>query len=503
MLFNCIFHTEESKSSALPEATIRGLVTMPGNVPSKGDTIAFAYNENYHLTGSLNSVYKAISDKNGNFSVKLPSYSLPTAMIGDIFRSDKTYSRIYDVDKRFFESGDNIFMRIFLKRDGRFDSVSYSGHGCEKYNVSAKLSRLMIDYNAEWKKLYTKIEYAKAEKYEFKLIQLTNLIERFVNQKSEIIKKGGLSKQMEKLMLYDNADFYHQWTFRLFVYSTSERFKNNSDVQRIIKKVYRENKYKFINLYDNLMMICPDYLFYQPTTIAMALRLDSDDNIVTVEKLYKKLGNDYPKKMSELLIGNLFVSGYGIIQTMPIDDNNIDSLMKDGTKYIKRPKNLQIYLAKQRLTKGSEIYNGFFIGLNGEKVDLKSLRGKVVLIDMWGVGCSACAKYFQIFHRDVYPSLKNNKDFVYLSISNDRKFERWQSGITSGIYTSLDYLNVSTGELGLNHPFAKYYAIESSPFLLLIDKQGKIYSQILGSPLDDEKRILSALSMGAPELKSK
>jgi thiol-disulfide isomerase/thioredoxin len=88
--------------------------------------------------------------------------------------------------------------------------------------------------------------------------------------------------------------------------------------------------------------------------------------------------------------------------------------------------------------------------LEGKKVELKSLRGKVVVLDIWATWCGPCRAMIP-HERELVKRLKD-KPFVLVSISADAKKEtlkefleknempwtQWWNGATGGVITQLD-----------------------------------------------------------------
>ncbi|MCY1555050.1 Thioredoxin-like protein [compost metagenome] len=119
----------------------------------------------------------------------------------------------------------------------------------------------------------------------------------------------------------------------------------------------------------------------------------------------------------------------------------------------------------------------------------------MLLIDFWYTGCGACMGFHKNFHQRGYPLIKDNKDFVYVSVSIDKQKKTWLKSVANGDYSSNDYLNLNT-ELGVSDPFLKYYERNAMPFLILVDKNGKIYSsRIIPEPKAVVQLINEALNI--------
>ncbi|WP_452224476.1 thioredoxin-like domain-containing protein [Lacinutrix chionoecetis] len=126
-------------------------------------------------------------------------------------------------------------------------------------------------------------------------------------------------------------------------------------------------------------------------------------------------------------------------------------------------------------------------GLNpyGQSISLNSIpKGKVILVDFWASWCAPC--------RATNPTLValhkkyKNQGFEILSVSEDKGEAEWLNAI------AIDGLTWDYHVIDKNKSIAFRYGVESIPFKLLIDKQGRIASEkISGVAL--ERRIQQLL----------
>jgi thiol-disulfide isomerase/thioredoxin len=105
----------------------------------------------------------------------------------------------------------------------------------------------------------------------------------------------------------------------------------------------------------------------------------------------------------------------------------------------------------------------------GEIIKLSSTRGKYVLLDFWASWCGPCRRENPNLVKAY--NLYKNKGFQIFQVSLDKTKEDWVKGIEQDMLgqwihvSDLKYWNSSVVQL---------YKIESIPYNMLLDKDGKI-----------------------------
>lgn len=123
---------------------------------------------------------------------------------------------------------------------------------------------------------------------------------------------------------------------------------------------------------------------------------------------------------------------------------------------------------------------------NDKDLPLSSLRGKVVLIDFWASWCGPCRKELPNVKR-AYEKYKN-KGFEILGVSLDKDRNAWLEAISK---EGLTWPQVSDLKFWQSEA-CQIYAVQSIPYTVLVDKEGKIIATDLrGAAL--EKKLAEVL----------
>jgi thiol-disulfide isomerase/thioredoxin len=123
--------------------------------------------------------------------------------------------------------------------------------------------------------------------------------------------------------------------------------------------------------------------------------------------------------------------------------------------------------------------------LDGEKFDLKDLKGKVVLVQFWASWCTYCVQEMPHIMKNYH--LYHDKGFEVIGVNLDEQASRAQEVVKE---LKLPWPNLFSRELeslGAQNPNAVYYGITSLPQCILIDREGKVVTLTArGKVLDEE-----------------
>lgn len=151
----------------------------------------------------------------------------------------------------------------------------------------------------------------------------------------------------------------------------------------------------------------------------------------------------------------------------------------------KEETNKQTSTTSSSETRPTQAFDFTAMDKDGKTVKLSDFKGKKVYINMWASWCGPCMREIPELEK-VYQKYKNNKDFVFLSITspNDAEFKN-----QSPQDKSKDVILKKAKELGATYPvlfdvndrFIINYAIRSFPTHILINSDGTFETRIAGS----------------------
>jgi len=428
-------------------------------------------------------------DNKGNFNFDLPDLNKPYRIYIVLFSGDQKTRLINE--SYFANSKDNVIIHIQLSKTEADTLISFTGIGAEKYNLVQKIEKQF------WRDYYSELELIENNKdsSEISLFssQLSSLLSKYKIKKSHLINTSGVNSEMGSIINMEYGRYNNEWVFRA---ETALKYYPNFR-QQIVRNYFKYSGL-FFDKPNKLSLFCP---FYQDNLLLkdlLELMMQNHTTKVNIKSFYKKIKTaNYFDDLRDKLIAGALLGKTSQNHFESFTFKTMDSLLQDGIRIVRTP-----YL-KKKLIEKSKAINKFesqkiieseFVGLDGKKFQLSSLKGKVFLIDTWFNGCFGCALFHEEFEKEVYSKFKDNKDFVMLSVNIDKKKEMWIKGISSKKYTSEDYINVTTGNW-LDHPFLKYYNVKGSPWMMLVDADGNIcYQPVTASSEEILTQINNALT---------
>lgn len=109
-------------------------------------------------------------------------------------------------------------------------------------------------------------------------------------------------------------------------------------------------------------------------------------------------------------------------------------------------------------------------GVDGEKLDMASLRGKVLVLDVWATWCVPCREQHPLYEQ-VKQRFRDNPAVEFLSIDNDS-----DRSAVKPFMAEMKWQGPVYFEDGL----ASAFAIENLPVTIILDRRGKVFTRMNG-----------------------
>jgi thiol-disulfide isomerase/thioredoxin len=129
--------------------------------------------------------------------------------------------------------------------------------------------------------------------------------------------------------------------------------------------------------------------------------------------------------------------------------------------------------------------------LDGQKVSMDDLQGRVVLLDCWATGCGPCREALPHI-RDVAKKFQG-QPLVILSVSLDADEQKWKDFIAKNDMTWLQYRDG-----GFTGPIARMFEVNAIPHTFTIDSDGVPQEEHIGDASIEGK--LKKLLARVPEV---
>lgn len=150
----------------------------------------------------------------------------------------------------------------------------------------------------------------------------------------------------------------------------------------------------------------------------------------------------------------------------------------------------EVYTMRAHLTIGKPAPTFKLATLEGKKLSLEELKGKIVYVDFWASWCRPCLEEMPSAKK-VKEHFKDQPDvaFVYISIDDDEN--SWRKMVEKQ-----EIEGIHLYSQGWESEIAQTYVIQGIPRYVLIDREGKLIDANMSRPSDPAtiKRIEEALA---------
>lgn len=129
-------------------------------------------------------------------------------------------------------------------------------------------------------------------------------------------------------------------------------------------------------------------------------------------------------------------------------------------------------MLRERMKEGNPAPEFTFLNEKGRTVSINKLKGKIIVLDFWASWCGPCRK--EIPNMKKYYAEYKTKGVYFLSVSIDAKKDDWTKALKEEHMLWMQGWTPDSGKSVL-----KTYQFNGIPFIILIDKEGKIYRKHL------------------------
>jgi peroxiredoxin len=329
------------------------------------------------------------------------------------------------------------------------------------------------------------IDSVKSQSNQFYSL-LTAYQENAANAKAQSDIKKSLSEiDFKRKELYNNIKKEYPDLAQIAALFTYQSFQNNQKTPQQTEGQYiAESYFQFANLKDTNYLRSP--FFYEAVKGYVS-------NLNQVGLSAEQLEGYFDKLLSDIGEGALHYKPAILAVSFGVMNSNAKLFVKYGTSYLKFYKGYNVNLdavIEQRIAQlksstevGDEAPDFSAATPDGKTLSLKSLRGKVLLVDFWASWCGPCRRENPNVVA-VYNKYKS-KGFDVLGVSLDNDGQRWKGAIDQD---KLTWHHVS--DLGgWGSMPAKLYKVTGIPHTLLLDKNGIIIAKNLRGQALEQKLI--------------
>ncbi len=380
---------------------------------------------------------------NANFHLNVPLKSTTTATIKLGAQSIDVYLQPgYDLD-------------VAISGNDLYEGLIFSGKGSNINNYFVAVANKFKHIEVE---LERKIRYATPKEFRTYLNQVKANKLRFLR---EYLQTNSLTAEVAK---YAKSDIEYWFAFNLMNYPYEHPIFHNQSSPMEVPDDY----YDFmgeISLNNSSALPNKYYLYYIQDYLSFMAALSENKALSRFELadkylkgkplyFYKALQHSIALKRDN--VPDAEAAAYYFINNCPY---------KLYGEFVKLA-----YQEAKGIVEGMDAPSFELADVDGNIVSLADYKGKVIFLDFWATWCRPCTRLLPA-HQKLQQQFKND-NVAFLYVSMDRNANKWRNYLANGTFPGK--------HLFANKEMVKKYKVETLPYSVLIDADGKIVWQHTG-----------------------
>ena len=267
--------------------------------------------------------------------------------------------------------------------------------------------------------------------------------------------------------------------------------KINLKINKALIEVTGSKETQYLIDYEaNRKMVFNKYLKRTYDSSAVAVKSGNKERIEYWNVEHEKASQNYKAELAQWVEQPFFINSLAAIHHSIRWNSETDTALmnqmvsffqKNYPKYDLTRQLVNKVNATKRIAIGA-IAPGFVsTDTAGNKIDLKSYRGKYTFVEFWASWCPPCREESPTLVR-LYNEYKD-KGFTILSVSIDKNTTQWKNAIRQDGYTWENVCDLN----GYGGPTAALYTVTAIPNSFLLDKDGRIIAKNLRGKVLESK----------------
>lgn len=451
------------KVNATPGTAKQARLVVGGEIKGVNDTtLIFRVFTSHYIPYLFRSQGRQITAdvRNGKFKVEIKGLKGPAYVdLGIALRCNIWLpSSIY-----LAEPSDSVFIR----RDAPEGKLEFSGKGAERWRAQYEVVRIPVptpqqsDYKLSFAELNLKIRgYADSMRAERMRVlgRFRACFSAFAYEVLSADFTGDIdNNEMVKLWINLRNTLPRKTEFEPFL----------AQAGKLATSPVRGH---YTDSVSHTSRVYATYLMHREKVLAWMRNYEAQGKDVRpdLRSFTDLVSKQYSGRTREKMLALFFLEEFHA-ESDPGDLTRVLTLVKDGHY---RAVLEDLGESRQPSKQRKPAYDFALPDTTGRLVRLSDFKGKVVVVDYWFTGCTACKQLADAMRALVIPLYEKQPNVVFVSISADADPKLWRQTVRSGAYTHPVSVNLNMGRD--KEIFLTQFKYATFPRLQVIDKDGNL-----------------------------